>query len=63
MKYFDLTKGVIQNSAINMNDKTLKSADILLNQRLTAIGCQGGWLGMYWIDSLKNGNYSINILQ
>ena len=33
--------------------------DGLIDRRLTAIGCQNGWVGVYLVNSEKNGK-SIN---
>ena len=30
------------------------------DRRITAIGCQNGWLGVYFVDSFKNGLFNLN---
>jgi hypothetical protein len=32
------------------------------DRRITAIGCQNGWLGVYFVDSFKNGLFNLNYL-
>lgn len=27
----------------------------ILDRRLTALGCQNGWVGVYYVDAQKNG--------
>ena len=38
-------------------NKSCTSHDIKTSydKRITAIGCQNGWLGVYFVDSIKNG--------
>jgi len=35
--------------------KNHESSCCMLNRRLTAIGGQNGWLGIFLVDSIKNG--------
>lgn len=44
------------NENVSTEDETINLDRMSLNRRLTAIGCQNGWLGVFFIDINKNGN-------
>lgn len=33
----------------------INSSEICLDRRLTALGTQNGWVGIFFVDSVKNG--------
>lgn len=43
-------------SSGNSHQNLIKKTSQLLDRRLTAIGSQNGWLGVYLVDAEKNGN-------
>lgn len=45
----------------NSNQGIQKDSEYL-DRRLTAIGCQNGWLGVYLVESVKNGKQIIALI-
>lgn len=39
----------------------LNSSSNYLDRRLTALGCQNGWIGVFFVDAAKNGSFYLKI--
>ena len=48
-------------NSVSRRNLNSRRPEVLYNRRLTALGCQNGWLGVFLIDTIKNGKITQSI--